>query len=288
MADLRPRRSALFLPASNPRAIAKARGLPADVVILDLEDAVAPEAKPDARTAAIAAMREDFGRRERVIRANALDTEWGEADLAALRDAAVDAVLLPKVSDVATLARARALLGPDIPLWIMVETVQAILDLRDVAAAAAAHGLTALVAGTNDLAREMRCRPGEARAPLIPALAHIVTAARAYGLVALDGVSNAIDDPAKVEAECAQGRDLGFDGKTLIHPSQIDPANCVFAPAADEVAWARTILAAFDAPEAQGKGAIRVEGKMVELLHRDEARRTVALAEAIERSSRSS
>jgi citrate lyase subunit beta / citryl-CoA lyase len=281
MADLRPRRSALFLPASNPRAIAKARTLDADVVILDLEDAVAPEAKPDARTAAISAMHEDFGRRERVIRANALDTEWGVADLTALRDADVDAVLLPKVSDVATLRRARALLGPDIPLWIMVETCRAILDLRDIAAAAAEHGLTAFVAGTNDLAKELRCRPGDARAPLIPALAHIVTAARAYGLVALDGVSNAIDDPAKVEAECEQGRDLGFDGKTLIHPSQIDPANRVFAPDADEVAWARTILAAFDAPEAQGKGAIRIEGRMVELLHRDEARRTVALAEAI-------
>jgi citrate lyase subunit beta/citryl-CoA lyase len=281
MADLRPRRSALFLPASNPRAVAKARTLDADVVILDLEDAVAPEAKPDARAAAIAAMREDFGRRERVIRANALDTEWGEADVAALRDAAVDAVLLPKVSDVATVARARALLGPGIPLWIMVETAQAILDLRAIAAAAAGHGLTALVAGTNDLAKELRCRPGDARAPLIPALTHIVTAARAYGLLALDGVSNAIDAPDRVAAECEQGRDLGFDGKTLIHPSQIDPANRVFAPDADEVAWARTILAAFDAPEAEGKGAIRVEGRMVELLHRDEARRTVAMAEAI-------
>lgn len=281
MADLRPRRSALFLPASNPRAIAKARGLAADVVILDLEDAVAPEAKVDARAAAIAAVREDFGHRERVIRANALGTEWGEADLRALRGADLDAVLLPKVSDVATLANARALLGPGTPLWIMVETCHAVLNLRELAAAAADAGLTAFVAGTNDLAKEMRCRPGEARTPLLPALAQIVTAARAYGLVALDGVSNAIDDPARVVAECEAGRDLGFDGKTLIHPSQIDPANRVFAPTVDEIAWARIVLAAFEAPEAQGRGAIRVEGKMVELLHRDEARRTLALAEAI-------
>ena len=285
MADLRPRRSALFLPASNPRAIAKARTLAADVVILDLEDAVAPAAKAEARTAAIAAMREDFGHRERVIRANALDTDWGEADLAALRGADVDAVLLPKVSDAATLARARTLLGDGTPLWIMVETCQAILNLRDIAAAAAGTGLAALVAGTNDLAKELRCRLsmdwGAARTPLLPALAQIVTAARAYGLVALDGVSNAIDDPARVEAECVAGRDLGFDGKTLIHPSQIDPANRVFAPTDEEIAWARLVLAAFEAPDAQGKGAIRVEGRMIELLHRDEARRTVALAEAI-------
>lgn len=274
---LRPRRSALFLPASNPRAIAKARTLPADVIILDLEDAVAPEVKEDARAAAIAAVAEGFGSSEHVIRANALDTEWGEADLHALRDASVDAVLLPKVESAATLARARAILG-DVPLWAMIETPRAILDLREIAAA---PGLAALIAGTNDLAKDLRCRPGDTRAPLLPILSQIVVAARAHGLTALDGVSNAIDDPARVEAECEQGRDLGFDGKTLIHPSQIDPANRVFAPSAEEIAWARTVVAAFAAPEAQGKGAIRVEGKMIELLHLAEAKRTVALAQSI-------
>lgn len=274
---IRPRRSALFLPASNPRAIAKARTLAADIVILDLEDAVAPEAKADARAAAVAAVAEGFGPRERVIRANAPDTPRGEADLHALRDASVDAVLLPKVEDVATLARARAVLGERVRLWAMIETPRAILNLREIAAA---PGLAALIVGPNDLAKTLRCRPGESRVPLLPILSQIVLAARAYGLVALDGVSNVIDDPARVEAECAQGRDLGFDGKTLIHPSQIEPANRAFGPSAEEVAWARAVIAAFDAPEAQGKGAIQVEGRMVELLHRDEARSVVALAEA--------
>ena len=277
----RPRRSALFLPASNPRAIAKARALAADVVILDLEDAVAPEAKVDALAAAIAAMAEGFGARERVIRANALDTEWGEADLHALQGVPIDAVLLPKVSDAATLTRARAILG-EVPLWAMIETPRGVLSLPEIAAA---PGLAALVAGTNDLAKELRCRPGADRAPLLPALAQIVLAARAHGLVAFDGVSNAIDDPARVAAECEQGRDLGFDGKTLIHPSQIDPANRVFAPSPEDVAWARTVVAAFEAPEAQGRGAIRVGGKMVELLHLEAAQRTVALAGIIHRSS---
>jgi citrate lyase subunit beta/citryl-CoA lyase len=273
----RPRRSALFLPASNPRAIVKARTLPADVVILDLEDAVAPEAKDEARAAAIGAVATGFGGSERVIRANAPDTPWGEADLHALRGAEVDAVLLPKVQDVATLARARAVLGDDVPLWAMIESARAVLDLREIAAA---PGLAALIVGPNDLAKELRCRPGSARAPLLPILSQIVLAARAHGLVALDGVSNVIDDPARVEAECGQGRDLGFDGKTLIHPSQIDPANRAFGPSEEEIAWARAVIAAFEAPEAQAKGAIRVEGRMVELLHRDEARRIVALAEA--------
>lgn len=275
----RPRRSALFLPASNPRAIAKARTLACDVVILDLEDAVAPEAKADARAAAVAAMAEGFGARERVIRANALDTEWGEADLRALGDARVDAVLLPKVADAEILRRARGLLGDRIALWAMVETARAILDLREIVAAAREVGLAVLVAGTNDLAKELRCRPGADRAPLLPALTDIVTAARAYGLTALDGVSNAIDSPARVEAECAQGRDLGFDGKTLIHPSQIAPANRVFAPSHEELAAARAVVAAFGSPDARGKGAIRVDGAMVERLHLDEARRVIALAD---------
>ncbi len=281
MTLIRPRRSALFLPASNARAIEKARTLPCDVVILDLEDAVAPEAKAAARQAALAAMREGFGARERVIRANALDTEWAADDLAALRDADVDAVLLPKVSSADDLRRARQMLGTRPAVWAMIETCRAIVDLAAITAAAEETGLTLLVAGTNDLAKEMRCRPGETRAPLLPLLAQLVVAARAAGLAVLDGVSNAIDDPAPVEAECAQGLAWGFDGKTLIHPSQIAPANRIFAPSEDEVAWARAVIAAFDLPENAGRGAIRVEGKMVELLHRDQAVRTLAVHEPI-------
>jgi len=276
----RLRRSALFLPASSPRAVAKARTLPCDAVILDLEDAVAPEAKVNARAAALAAVTEGFGARERVVRANAVGSEWGEADLRALRGAPVDAVLLPKVSDAGVLLRARELLGDGPALWAMVETAAGLLHLPAIVAAAADTGLAVLVAGTNDLAAELRCRPGEDRAPLVPALAAIVTAARAYGLAALDGVSNAVDDPARIARECEAGRDLGFDGKTLIHPSQIDPANRAFSPSEEEVEHARAVIAAFGSPEAGGRGAIRVGGRMVERLHLAEARRTEALAEA--------
>lgn len=277
---VRPRRSALFLPASNARAIEKARTLPCDVVILDLEDAVAPAQKDAARAAAIAAVREGgFGARELVVRVNALDTAWGADDLAALRGAAVDATVLPKLEDVTTLARARDALGDGPALWAMIETCAGVLALRDLVGAAATSGLVALVAGTNDLARELRCRPGADRAPLLPALAQIVLAARAAGLVALDGVINTLDDQAAIAAECAQGRDYGFDGKTLIHPAQIAAANAVFGPSDEELAAARVLAAAFDGRE--DEGAIRVDGRMVERLHLEEARRVLALAENI-------
>ena len=275
----RPRRSALYMPASNARAIAKARSLACDVVILDLEDAVAPEQKAAARAQAVAAG--GFGHREWVIRANGLDTQWGADDLAAIAGAGCDAVLLPKVSDPATLRAARAALGPAPALWAMIETARAIVDLRAIGEVAAEVGLAAFVVGPNDLAKELRLRPGVDRAPLLPILSQIVAVARTYGIAPLDGVMNAFDDDAAIEAECRQGLAFEFDGKTLIHPAQIAPANRVFAPTADEVAWAQTIVAAFDAPEHAGKGAIKVGGKMVELLHRDEARRTLALAEAI-------
>lgn len=271
----RPRRSALFMPAFNARAVEKARSLPCDVVILDLEDAVAPEMKVEARAAAVGAARAGgFGGRELVVRMNGLDTEWGADDLAAVAGAPVDAVLLPKVSGAEAIAGARARTGA--PFWAMIETCRAMLNLREIVAAGAA----ALVAGTNDLAKEMRCRPGPDRGPLLPLLAQIVVAARAGGIAALDGVSNAIDDPAAVAVECAQGRALGFDGKTLIHPSQIEPANRAFSPDAGEVAWAEKVVAAFELPEHAGRGAIRVEGAMVERLHLDEARRVLALAAA--------
>lgn len=274
----RPRRSVLFLPASNPRAVEKARALDCDVVVLDLEDAVAPEMKAEARVAAVEAARAGgFGHRELVVRMNGLDTAWGADDLAALADAPVDAVLIPKVSGAEEVARARAAVAA--PLWAMIETCRALLRLREIMEA----GPAALVAGTNDLSKEMRCRPGPDRAPLVPLLAQIVVAARSAGLVALDGVSNVIDDPAAVEREAAQGLALGFDGKSLIHPSQIEPANRVFSPSADEVAWAETIAAAFASPKNAGRGAIRVEGKMVELLHLEEARRVLAVAEGSKR-----
>lgn len=276
----RPRRSCLFLPASNPRAIAKARTLPCDVVILDLEDAVAPEAKADARAAAVAAVAEGgFGDRELVIRANAVGSAWHEADLAALAQTGVDAVLLPKVGDVADVANARAALGDAGPaLWAMVESARGMLALPRLAEAAAGLRLAALVAGTNDLALDLRCRPGADRAPLLPALGRIVEAARGAGIAALDGVLNAIDDPDRLAAECAQGRAWGFDGKTLIHPAQIDAANAAFSPSPEELEWARAVIAAFADPAADGRGAVRLDGAMVERLHLAEAERIVSIA----------
>ncbi|MGP7794735.1 HpcH/HpaI aldolase/citrate lyase family protein [Sphingomonas sp. CLY1604] len=274
------RRSVLFMPASNPRALAKARGLGCDAVILDLEDAVAPAAKADARGAAIAAAAQGFGARACAVRINALDTPWGAADAAALADApGVDAVVLPKVACAADLVALRGLLGADgPPIWAMIETCGAILRLAEIVEAAAETGLTLLIAGTNDLAKEMRCRPGADRMPLVPALAQLVIAGRAAGLVVLDGVCNAIGDAERLAAECAQGAMLGFDGKTLIHPGQIDAANAAFGPSAEELAWARGVVAAFAAPAAAGLGAIRLDGAMVERLHLAEAERLLALA----------
>ncbi|KQM67749.1 malyl-CoA thiolesterase [Sphingomonas sp. Leaf17] len=272
-------RSALFMPASNPRAIAKARTLPCDIVILDLEDAVAPDQKAQARTAARAAIADGgFGDRPVVLRVNALDTEWSFEDLDAARTSGVDAVLVPKATP-AALRDARAALGPDgPPLWAMIETCGAMLDLRDIVRAAPTLNLTTLVAGTNDLAKDMRCRPDAARTPLLPALAAIVTAARAGGLVALDGVCNAIDDADRLAAECRQGADFGCDGKTLIHPAQIAAANAAFAPDAATLDWATRVVAAFDNPATANRGAIRLDGAMVERLHLDEARRILASA----------
>ncbi len=276
---IRCRLSALYMPASNARAIAKARTLDCDVVILDLEDAVAPDEKAAARDRVIEAVREGgFGERELVVRVNGLDTPWYADDIAAIRTIGVDAVLVPKVSSVADLLAVRASLGEDgPPIWAMIETCAAILALPSLSAAAAETRLTALIAGTNDLAKEMRCRLGADRMPLIPALTATIMAARAAGIVALDGVCNALDDPPRFAAECAQGATLGFDGKTLIHPSQIDAANAGFGPTEEELAWARQIVAAFAAPETADKGAIRLNGQMVERLHLAEAEAILAL-----------
>ncbi|MEG3089466.1 HpcH/HpaI aldolase/citrate lyase family protein [Sphingomonas sp. PB4P5] len=270
----RPRRSALYMPASNARAIEKARSLDCDVVILDLEDAVAPDLKSAARDAAVAAIGQGgFGARELVVRVNGLDTPWGAADRAALATARPDAILLPKISTPADLAAARAAVGSDVPLWAMIETCAAILNLGALSAAAGAHGLTCLIAGTNDLAKEMRCRPDAARTPLLPALALIVTAARAAGITALDAVCNVLEDGPLLAAECAQGAMFGFDGKSLIHPAQIAAANRAFGASEQQRDWARAVVAAFALPENADKGAIRVDGEMIERLHLAEAER---------------
>ena len=272
-------RSALFLPASNPRAIAKARTLPSDAVILDLEDAVAPDAKTMAREAAVAAVREGgFGERVLVVRTNGRDTPHAADDLAALAETRPAAVLIPKVDDVATLTTARAALGPDVPLWAMIETCRGILSLDAIARSATELGLTALVAGTNDLAKDMRLPSPPAPEALLPLRVQIVVAARSAGLVALDGVCNALDAPERLAAECAEGRRLGFDGKTLIHPNQIAAANAGFGPDEAEIAWAQRVVEAFTDPAQAALGAIRLDGQMVERLHLAEAERILALA----------
>jgi len=247
-------------------------------VILDLEDAVAPDEKARARAQVVDEVRAGgFGTRELVVRVNALDTPWGAEDAATVRGIGADAVLVPKMSNVATLAATRAALGPDgPPIWAMIETCEGVLALPALAAAAGEQRLAALIAGTNDLAKEMRCRPGVERMPLVPALVGIVMAARAAGIVALDGVCNALDAPERLAAECAQGAMLGFDGKTLIHPAQIDAARAAFGPSEAELAWARAVIAAFAAPENADKGAIRLDGQMVERLHLAEAEAMVA------------
>jgi len=278
----RPRRSALYLPASNAKAIAKARTLPADIIILDLEDAVAPEMKAEARAAALAALREGgFGTREVAIRANGLDTPWGADDLAAIAVSGADAVLVPKVSSRAEVARYHDALSPApaaMQLWTMIETCGSIAQLDAMAAMATTTRLSLWIMGTNDLAKEMRARLTPERTPFLPLLAFAVCAARAHGLAILDGVCNEFRDIATFRAEAEQGLLFGFDGKSLIHPDQIAPCNAVFSPSADELHWAAAVIAAFALPENAGKGAIRVEGRMTELLHLDQARRLTALA----------
>ena len=282
---MRPRRSVLFLPASNPKAVIKARELAADVVILDLEDAVAPEAKQAARAAAVAAVTEGgWGRRELVIRVNGLDGPWGADDLAAVAAAGPDAVLVPKVSDCAGLlaydnALASALAATR--LWTMIETCAVVPELNRLAALASSTRLVAFVVGTNDLAKDMRAQLRPGRAPFLPVLTATVCAARAHGLSVIDGVCNEFRDLDVLTCEAQQGLEFGFDGKSLIHPDQIGPCNAVFSPSEAELAKARAIVAAFEDPDNQGKGAIRLEGGMVELLHLDQARRTLAIAAAI-------
>lgn len=276
MNQSRPYRSALYLPASNARALEKARDLPADAIIFDLEDAVAPAEKAAARDALRDALGRDYGSRARIVRINGFDSEWGRDDAAAFATGA-DAVLVPKVNGPADLDAVAAVV-PGTPLWAMLETAAGVLN----AAAIAGHSrLGGLVMGTNDLARELGCRDRADRMPLLPALGMCLLAARARGRVILDGVYNAFRDTDGLRAECAQGRDMGFDGKTLIHPAQIDIANAVFAPTEDEIALSRRRIEAFDAALAEGRGIAILDGRIVENLHVETARATLDRAAAI-------
>jgi len=290
METIRPRRSVLYMPGSNARAIEKARTLPADAIILDLEDSVAPDAKTAAREQVMQAVTAGgFGAREVIVRVNGLDTPWHVDDVTAAAKAAPDAILVPKIStpqqldaigqrlfDLRTDQRTR--------VWAMIETPIAIFNI--LALAAEAHDsetrLAAFVMGTNDLAKETRARIVPGRAPMIPWLMTCVAAARIYGIDILDGVYNDLGDAEGFAQECAQAHDMGFDGKTLIHPNQVEPCNTAFSPGADEIAQAKTIIAAFDLPENKNKGVVQIDGRMVERLHADMARRAVAIAQAIE------
>ena len=287
MPSIRPRRSALYVPGANERAMAKAPTLGADVVILDLEDAVAPSEKAVSRTRvaeAVAAFRQAGGASEIVVRVNGLDTPWIAEDLAVIGASRPDAILLPKISSATDLSRVRALVptGVALPLWAMIETPRAVLDPLSIALAQDERlPLALFVLGLNDLARETGTRQVPGRAPMLPWMMAALAAARAAGIGILDGVFNDIADMAGFEAECRQGRDGGFDGKTVIHPKQVEGANAAFAPDAAEIAWASRIAGVFDLAENGGKGVVMVEGRMVERLHAEMAQRLLALAEAI-------
>jgi citrate lyase subunit beta/citryl-CoA lyase len=282
---IRPRRSVLYMPGANERAVEKAKALAADAIIFDLEDATAPDAKVEARGRVCAAVASgEYGRRELTIRVNGLDTEWHADDLRAAAEAGPAAVVVPKigsVADVAAIEKGLEAAGaPDhTAIWAMVETPVAMLHAEEIAAAS--ERLTVLVMGTNDLAKELHAEHVPGRQPLLTGLGLCLLAARATGKVILDGVYNDIKDEAGFEAECVQGRQLGFDGKTLIHPSQLEPANRVWAPAAEAVDDARALIATFEAAVAEGKGVVTHNGRMIENMHVDNARRLIALAEAI-------
>ena len=285
MSDVRPRRSVLYLPASNERALEKAKTLPVDALILDLEDAVAPDAKVSARElACAAAISGAYGMRELTIRVNGLGSPWHDDDLAAVCAAGPDGIVVPKVStadEVRSLVHTMEAAGaPEgTALWAMVETPQAVLDCA--AIGSASSRLTVLVLGTNDLLKELAARAVPGRGPLLTALSLAVLGARAAGVAVLDGVYNDVRDAEGFAAECAQGRDLGFDGKTLIHPGQVDAANRTFAPTDDEVDTARRTIEAFEVARAEGRGVATLDGRLVESLHVDTAHRVLAMREAV-------
>lgn len=275
--EIRPLRTVLYMPGSNARAMDKARTLDCDGVILDLEDAVAPEAKDEARTLIAEALNAGgYGHRFMILRVNAADTQWHEADMALAAGLNADAVLIPKINDAQDVQAARAKL-PNATLWAMMETPRAMLNAQSIASA----GLQGFVMGTNDLSKDTGARLIPGREPMLAWLSTCVAAARAYGLTILDGVFNSIEDAEGFLAECEQGRDLGMDGKTVIHPKQLDPCNAIFAPDEAEIAFARKIIDTFALPENADKGALRIDGKMVERLHAEMAAKTVAMADSI-------
>ncbi|MEU1629762.1 CoA ester lyase [Streptomyces sp. NPDC020096] len=284
-ASLRPRRSVLYMPGANERALEKAKSIPADALILDLEDAVAPDAKADARKrVAAAAASGEYGYREVTIRVNGPGTPWHADDLRAAAEAGPDAVVVPKVESAETVREVeRALEAAGAPdrtaIWAMVETPRAMLDARSVAAAS--ERLTVLVMGTNDLAKELHAEHVPGRAPLLTGLSLALLAARETGKAILDGVYNDVKDLEGFEAECVQGRQFGFDGKTLIHPAQVEPCNRVFAPSPEQIERSRRIIDAFDEAAREGRGVVTVDGRMIENLHVEDARRILALAEAV-------
>jgi citrate lyase subunit beta/citryl-CoA lyase len=282
---VRPRRSVLYMPGANTRALDKARTLPADALIFDLEDAVAPDAKESARASVVAAAQSgSYGKREIVIRCNGLATQWGKADIAAIAGSGADAILVPKVESAAEVATVVSLLdaagaAAAMAVWVMMETPKGILRAEEIAGAD--PRLTLFVMGTNDLVKDMRARHTPMRLPMVTALGLGMLAARAHGLTILDGVYNDIKDEAGFRAACQQGLEMGFDGKTLIHPSQVEPCNEVFAPSSAELEMAGKIVAAFRQAQAEGKGVVTVDGRMIENLHVEQAERALALASAI-------
>lgn len=275
-----PYRSVLYIPGSKERALEKARTLPTDAIIFDLEDAVAPEAKPDARRTLAAALQEGgYGNRAKIVRINALTSEWGNEDVRVLRDAGADIFLLPKVNTPTDVDALADMLDPATPIWVMMETPVSVFNAREIAAH---QRVTGLVTGTNDLTKDLGCRTRPDRLPLMTALQHIVMAARATrGVVAIDGVYNRFRDGDGLKAECEQGRDLGFDGKTLIHPAQIDVTNTAFAPTQSEIDLAERQIAAYEESMASGQGVAVVDGQIVENLHVVAAKRILAKAKAI-------
>ena len=282
---VRPRRSVLYMPGANTRALEKARTLPADALIFDLEDAVAPDAKEAARANVVAAAQSrSYGKREIAIRCNGLTTAWGKADVAAIATSGADAILVPKVESAAEVANVVALLDAagapaSMMVWAMMETPKGILRAEEIAGA---HPRLALfIMGTNDLVKDMRARHTPMRLPMVTALGLGMLAARAWGLTILDGVYNDIKDEAGFRAACQQGLEMGFDGKTLIHPSQVEPCNEVFAPSSSELEMAGRIVTAFRQAQAEGKGVVTVDGRMIENLHVEQAERALALAAAI-------
>ena len=284
--DLRPRRSVLYMPGANERALEKAKTLDADALILDLEDAVAPDAKEEARERVCAAAQSgEYGKREITIRCNGLDTRWHADDVAAIAKAGPAAIVVPKVNsadDVHAVEQALEQAGApdDLRIWAMVETPVAMLHAEEIALAS--DRLAAFVMGTNDLAKELQAEHVPGRAPLLTGLGLALLAARATGRVILDGVYNDLEDDEGFEAECRQGREMGFDGKTLIHPKQLGPANRIFAPTPGEVERAREIIEAFEQAEREGRGVVTVAGRMIENLHVEQAHRTLAQHDTIQ------